>query len=397
MVDRIKRLIGRNKILAYAVNMAFLLCSSFMSLLFIIMRIFPIQKNKIVCCNMKGKRYGDNPKYIVDELIKRYPEYEIVWLIRPEYRKEIPEKIRPVKYDIFHIAYELSTAKFWIDSNTKSFGVRKRKGQYYIQTWHGSYGLKKLYADLPGKLPFIDRKIVQSDAKRWDLFLSNSSFITAVYRRAFWYNGEIMECGSPRNDIFFRDYEKYIQKVKAFFHIEGKKAVLYAPTYRNDLGTDEYHLDFEVLQSSMEARFGGQWVVLVRLHPNNIADAEGFITYSDTVINATGYSVMQELLVACDVLISDYSSCMFDFVTKKSPCFMYATDINKYKSERDFYFDIHELPFPLAENNHELQENILRFDEEKYERKLQELFKKVGLHDTGNAGRQVAEWIVQHT
>lgn len=397
MIDKVKRFARKNKIFYYVVYIIFNLCGYFISLLFLAMRIFPVRKNKIVCCNMKGKRYGDNPKYIVDELIKQHPEYEIVWLIKPEYKNEVPAGIRPVNYDIFHIAYELATARFWIDSNTKMFGTLKRKNQYYIQTWHGSYGLKKLYADIPEKISSIDKKIVQADAKLWDLFLSNSRFISTVYRRALWYDGEILESGSPRNDIFFHGYERYEDEVKGFFHIQGKKAVLYAPTFRSDFGTDQYHLDFELLRSSLERRFGGQWVVLIRLHPNNIADAEGFIEYSDEVINATGYGVMQELLAACDALVSDYSSCMFDFVTKKAPCFMYATDVDKYRDERDFYFDIHELPFPLAENNQEMEQNILHFDEVKYAENLQEMFDKVGLCDTGNASKQVVEWIVKRT
>ena len=76
---------------------------------------------------------------------------------------------------------------------------------------------------------------------------------------------------------------------------------------------------------------------------------------------------------------------------------MYATDVDKYRDERDFYFDIHELPFPLAENNQEMEQNILHFDEVKYAQDLQALFQEVGLCDTGNASKQVVEWIVKHT
>ena len=122
-------------------------------------------------------------------------------------------------------------------------------------------------------------------------------------------------------------------------------------------------------------------------------DAEQFMQYNDTIINATSYSVMQELLVACDVLISDYSSCMFDFVTTGKPCFMYASDAAQYKEEHDFYFNIYELPFPLAENNDEMEDRILKFDETVYEDNLQKLFHQVGLCENGAACKQVVEWI----
>lgn len=397
MMNKIKRLAGRSKAAYAIIYIFFNLCGVLISLLFLVMRVFPIRKKKIVCCNMKGKRYGDNPKYIVDELIKQKPDYEIVWLIRPEYKTEVPEGIRPVSYNIFHIVYELATAGFWIDSNTKHFGTLKRKNQYYIQTWHGSYGLKKLFRDILDKITLLDKKSVQHDAGQWDLLLSNSRFTTQLYKRALWYDGEVMECGSPRNDIFFKDRQIYIEKVKNFFHIQGKKTVLYAPTYRSDFGTDKYRLDYDLLRKSLEKRFGGEWAVLVRLHPNNISDAADFMEYTDHVINATEYADMQELLAACDVLVSDYSSCMFDFVTKKAPCFIYATDVQKYKDERDFYFDIHELPFPLAENNEEMEKNILQFDQKGYDDKLQALFDTVGLCDEGNACKQTVNWILQHT
>lgn len=397
MIDKIKQLSHKSKIFCYISYIIYCLCGFLTSVLFMLMWIFPIRKNKIVCCNMKGKRYGDNPKYIVDEIIRQKLDYEIVWLIKPEYRKEVPEGIRAVNYDIFHMAYELATARFWIDSNTKPLGCLKKKNQYYIQTWHGSYGLKKIYGDIPDKINLFDKKIVSYNSKIQDLIVSNSEMTTDIYKRAFWYKGKMLECGSPRNDIFFQDPSPYVDKVKRFFNTQGKNMVLYAPTFRNDFGTDKYHLDFELLRKCLTKRFGGEWAVLIRLHPNNIADAENLIEYTEDVLNATQYSVMQELLAACDVLISDYSSCMFDFVTKKAPCFIYATDVEKYKDERDFYFDVHELPFPLAENNEEMERNILNFDSDKYEEDLNALFDKVKLCDKGSSCRQVVEWIVSHT
>ncbi|MCM1181112.1 MAG: CDP-glycerol glycerophosphotransferase family protein [Clostridium sp.] len=345
---------------------------------------------------MKGKRYGDNPKYIADEILRKNLDYEIVWLIKSADYAEWPEGIRPVKYTPIHVAYHLATARIWIDSNTKPLGVLKRKGQYYIQTWHGSYGLKKMYGDIPDKMNLFDKRNIQYNSKIQDLFVSNSDFYSEIYRRAFWYSGEILKCGSPRNDIFFTENQQCLLRVQAFFKIKDKKIALYAPTYRNDFDTDAYHLDFERLRGNLAKRFGGDWVILVRLHPHNMIDAEKFLDYTDTIVNATTYSVMQELLVAADLLISDYSSCMFDFVTTKKPCFMYASDAQKYKEEHDFYFNIYELPFPLAQNNDEMEEKILQFDDDLYQKDLEDMFKKVGLCETGTACRQVVDWIEAH-
>lgn len=397
MIDIIKRLVKKNKVFYYWACAAYNLYGCLTSFVFLIMRVFPIKQNKIVCCNMKGKRYGDNPKYIVDEIIRQKLDYEIVWLMKDEYDVDLPKKIRKGKYNLFSIAYELATAKFWIDSNTKPLGVLKRRNQYYIQTWHGSYGLKKVYGDIPDKITYFDKRSIQYNSNIQDLVISNSKTYTDIFRRAFWYQGEILECGSPRNDIFFEDTDVYVRKVRDYFRIKEQKIVLYAPTYREDFRIADMRLDFERMLGSLEKKFNGNWVVLVRLHPNNMIDAKKFIHYTDKIINATDYNVMQELLVASDILISDYSSCILDFVTKGKTCFIYATDIKKYKDERDMYFDMYKLPFPLAENNDELEYNILNFNPEDYQVELKRLFEQVGLCDNGNASNQIVEWIVRHT
>lgn len=397
MTDKIKRLVKKNKLCYFLICVAFVIYGGFVSLCCLAMRVFPIKKRKIVCCNMKGKRYGDNPKYIVDEILRQKLDYDIVWLMQDEFDVNLPEQIRRGKYSFFSIIYELVTAQFWIDSNTKQFGVLKRRNQYYIQTWHGSYGLKKVYGDIPDKISFFDKRNVKYNSKIQDLVVSNSELTSEIFRRAFWYDGEILESGSPRNDIFFEKNDKYEKKVREFFDLEDEKIVLYAPTYREDFRTEDMHLDFDRLLKNLNQKFGGEWIVLVRLHPHNMMDAEGFIHYTDKIINATGYSVMQELLVASNLMISDYSSCILDFVTKEKKCFLYATDLEKYKDERDLYFDLRQLPFPLAQNNDEMESNILNFDEEQYQKKLKRLFEKVGLCDTGNASEQVVEWIVKHT
>lgn len=392
MIEKIKRFIGKKGNCYQLIYYLFRVYSMLFSMLCIIMRVFPI-KNKIVCCNMKGKRYGDNPKYIVDEILSRDLDYEIIWLLRDVEDKEVPIGIRKVPYNMFSIAYELATARIWIDSNTKQYGTLKRKNQLYIQTWHGSYGLKKVYGDIPEKITSIDSDTMQYNSKITDLMISNSRQTTEIYQRAFWYKGNILECGSPRNDIFFVDARRYQEKVQIHFGIKGKRIALYAPTFRKNFATDVFRLDYKRLQQTLQRRYGGEWVILIRLHPNNIADAGTFIEYKEDIVNATDYSVMQELLVASDVLITDYSSCMFDFVTTGKTCFLYATDVEAYREERDYYFDLDELPFPLAQNNDEMEENILNFDEEKYQKELNQLFEKVGLCESGNASGQVVDYI----
>ena len=395
MIDRIKRFANRSRFCRYMVNVFFLIYSYMCSFICICFRIFPLQKNKVVCCCLKGKRYGDNPQNISSELLKRNSDYKIIWLLQTSVNEELPTDITRVNYNVLSLLYHLSTAEIWIDCNMKPYGVLKRKGQLYIQTWHGSYGLKKIGKDLGNKISFIDNLTMQYNSKIADLYISNSKRTSEIYRRAFWYSGNILECGSPRNDIFFEDSAPYIKKVQEYFGLQGKRIGLYAPTYRADFSTQSFQLDYYRLKHTLEKRFGGEWVILVRLHPQNIMDADSFFKYDECVINATPYSIMQELLVACDVLITDYSSCMFDFVTKGKLCFLYATDIDKYKQERDYYFELEDLPFPLATNDAELEKAILSYDEKQYTKDLQKLFENVGLCESGEASKRVVDYIEQ--
>ncbi len=393
MINKIRALANKSKFFERIIYIAYRICALFYSFLFLICHIFPVKQNKIVACNMKGKRYGDNPKYIFDEIIQQGLDYELVWLIKDNIDVDMPEGVKRAAYNPFSIAYHLSTAKIWIDSNTKMVGTLKRKGQYYIQTWHGSYGLKKAGCDIKNGNTLMESKPYIYNAKIEDLMVSNSRKTTEIFRSGFRYGGEILECGSPRNDLFFKDLGPYKEKVSRVFSIQGKKIILYAPTFRRDFDINCMRMNFGAIIKAFKQRFGGEWVVLIRMHPLNIKDADRFIQYSDKIINATNYNVMQELLVASDVLITDYSSSMFDFVTTGKPCFLYTPDYKKYKKEWGFYFNIRNLPFPAAYNMDKMVQNIISFDESSYKNKLQKLFKQVGLCDKGSACKQVVKYI----
>lgn len=393
VIDRIKRFAIKNKVTYMFIYFCYLIYEKEISLFFLIMKIIPINDKKIVFTSTRGKRYGDNPMYISDELLRRKKGYDLVWLLNKNIKVYIPDGIRRVDYTLKNVIYELVTSKVWVDANMKDTGFLKRRNQLYIQTMHGSYGLKKIGADLGNKIPRIDKRVFIYNAKRIDVMVSNSKKTTEIYKRAYGYSGEMLEYGSPRNDIFFENPEYVRSKVDNALGTDGKRIVLYAPTYRNNYRTDDFKLDYMRLLNALSNKFDGEWVVLIRLHPQNITDAEHFIRYTDKIINATNYSIMQELLLVSDVLITDYSSCMFDFITTGKKCFLYASDLERYNQERGCYFDLNELPFPLAQNIDELIKKIKTFDQSKYEAGIKNLFERVGLNETGHASEKVADYI----
>lgn len=358
-------------------------------------RIFKIDRNKVAIVSYYGKGFGDNGKGIALQLMEKNPKLDIVWLVSDMENAAVPAPMRCVGYRSLRGYWELATAAVWIDNSRKSLGIIKRKGQYYIQTWHGMVALKRIEKDAVEHLSADYVRGAKHDSAMADVILSGCGFFTELCRRAFWYDGEILECGSPRLDVLFQQTpEKSLQVKEALGIPANKRVLLYAPTFRAGGQTECYIRDYQKILDVLQERTGEEWVAAVRLHPNVAAQA-GFITYSETVINATDYPDLYELIPAADVVISDYSSLMFDAGLIHKPVFLYATDIADYAADRNFYFDIEKLPFPLAHNAEELLQNLAAFEEEPYQKQLEQFNASVEYYENGTASEAVANRIVE--
>jgi CDP-glycerol glycerophosphotransferase len=355
---------------------------------------FPINKNKILISSYYGRGYGDNLKYIIKELLSRNIKgLKLVWVIKDkEESKSLPNGIATCFIGSIKFYYHMATSKIWLDNCRKSFYYKKKK-QFYIQTWHG-FALKKIEKDAEHNLSPVYVKSAKKDSTAIDVIVSCSAFMNKIYRNSFWYDGDIVNFGAPRNDIIVSQDMEIIKKVKSYFSIEENTGIiLYAPTFRKEQSLSAYSLDYKKLMSSCNVKFGKKYVVLVRLHPN-ITDLAKNIEYNEEIKNATSYPDMQELLVATDLLISDYSSLMFDYALSYKPVFMFATDIDSYKNDRNFYFNLMDLPFAVSINNEELERNIMSFDAEEYRCGLKAFFNSVGMICDGQASNKVVDMII---
>ena len=155
-----------------------------------------------------------------------------------------------------------------------------------------------------------------------------------------------------------------------------------------------YNIDYQRVLYTLSEKDGGDWYVVVRLHPN-LADKAGIISYSERVLNGTAYPIMNELIMASDLLITDYSSVMFDAMEGGKKVVIYAEDIDQYVDDRGFYFDIRNLPFPLAENNDELIECLQVFDSETYKQDVRDFREEVGLFSDGTASMRTVNYILK--
>lgn len=354
----------------------------------------PIQKNKILLWANSFHAYGDSPKYIAEYLLHNRPgQYEIVWVF--EQGTAVPAdmagEIRVVRYFSMEYLREISTAGFIIcNARTGAYHYfEKRPGQIYIQTWHSSLRLKMIEGDAPS-LPDSYVEAAKADSKKIDLLLSGCAFSTEIFRRAFWYDGEILEGGTPRCDLFFGNSTSKKAKVYQTYDIPGDcMLALYAPTFRDAKVAQTHGMDFHRLARLLRETTGKQWVVGCRFHPNlNAAETPA------GALSMTAYPDMQELIAASDLLITDYSSCMFDMALNRKPCILFAPDVEEYTAgERSLYFQFAELPFPVARDMDGLEQAVRSFDASAYSDAVQAFLQKVGNYEDGHASARAAEYI----
>lgn len=392
-------------------------------LCFIFCRIFPIRKKRISVCTFEGKGgFGCNPKYIVEELHKRNPGYEFIWFVN-DMQKEFPSYIKKVPNTLLSRAYWLSTSKIWIDNYRKPYGTCKRKKQYYLNTWHATIGFKSIGLWRGKAFSDIAYLVSKNDSDMIDDVVIDSEWCVEMYPKGLVYEGNYLWAGAPRCDVLYGDRGRYKEKFHRQYGLEKKVSlVMFAPTFREGtvggkrtIFSEIWSLNFCQLLKNLETRFGGIWYLCLRVHPQLAPSANEYRdeVLKERLIDVSQADDMYEILAAMDVLVTDYSSVAMDASYAHMPVFIYADDIEKYAGNRgsmlwNFHTDskqsvtnnssmtpgIHTvLPYPIAQNNEELKENILNFDEKKYLSRLEEFESAVRLVFDGRASERVAERI----
>ncbi len=374
--------------------------------LYYIFGLLPIKKNKVVFIADYGMQgFACNPKAIANEFIARNnlknTNYELVWLVN-KYNKEFPDEIKKYKNNFLNRAYHLSTSKVWIDTHRKHLETRKKRNQLYIQTWHGPIGFKAV-----GKMKNNDSflKIAEMvntyDSSIADYFISNSNWCSNVYRKGLDYSGDIIRVGSPRCDNIINNKGNKNSDIRSKLNIpEGVKILLYAPTFRGGDNSKNWEfskidnsIDFEKIVDCLEHTTNCKWYVLLRLHPVLADKLEGFNFNKKNFKDVSKIDDMYDILNITDMMISDYSSVVFDASYAKIPTFLYVEDIDDYTSKRGLLWGLDELPFPYAKDNDGLIDCIRNFDFEEYSKKLDLLFEEIELLEDGKASERVVDCI----
>ncbi|WP_395549023.1 MULTISPECIES: CDP-glycerol glycerophosphotransferase family protein [unclassified Lacrimispora] len=362
--------------------------------------IFPVCKKKIVFTTFEGDGgYCCNPRYVAEALLRKDENFELVWLVN-DIEKQFPQGIRKIKNTFWNRAYHLATAKVWVDNSRKAYGTRKRKSQLYIQVWHAAIGFKPLGLFRGNLFPKMAYLVSEHDSKLADYVISNSEWCTKLIPDQLIYTGRIIKTGSPRCDIFLTRREEVYRELRKRYEIpQDARIALFAPTFRGgsqkgnrQVFVEEPTLDFARMINVMEQKFGGTWFVFLRLHPQLAAQLEQFPLKNAiaNMIDVSQADDMNELAAASDVLITDYSSSVFDVINMYMPVFIYADDLEEYVRERgQLMWDMYSLPFSVARDNNELVKNIASFDADEYKKRVDDFSKENEVLEDGRASERV--------
>ena len=369
---------------------------------YVMCHLCPVRKNRIVFDSSLGKSYAGNPKHIYECLMVN--GYDLIWDCIWFYEKEkynIPGMSRQVRYGRLRYLYYMASAKVWVfDSRQPEFLVR-RKGTYYIQTWHGT-PLKKLALDMEDVFMVGEKDIdtykehFTKNVHTWDYLISQNQVSSSTFRRAFDFQKDMLEIGYPRNDILFRENtEEGVRLYRRKLGLpKDKKIILYAPTWRDDEFSedDKYEFRPQISFEKLQEELGDEYIMIVKYH-YLIMDAVDWSPYEGFIYHFDQSRDIAELFLVADILVTDYSSVMFDYSILKRPMFFFAYDFYKYKNElRGFYFSYSkEMPGPISTTTEELIEDIRNYRAEEYEERYKSFMEKYNTLDDGMASERVLD------
>lgn len=367
-----------------------------------IFKKMPLRRDWVFIESFFGKSYSDSPKYLYEYLQKtRGDKYRYIWVLN----KKSPAlaksgKHTRVKMNSLRYVYYASRCGYRIFNVRQPAWNTKRVGVVFLETWHGT-PLKKLAFDMDDitSASQSHKTLFYKHGREWNYLISANRFSTDVFERAFVFDrNKILEYGYPRNDILYAENRDEIAaEVKQELGIpEGKRVILYAPTWRDNQFYDrgKYKFTLALDLGRLQKEFGGDSVILLRTH-YYIADILDLTEYEGFVYNGSQYEDVSRLYLASDICITDYSSVFFDFANLKRPILFFAYDFDEYADEiRGMYMDMEkELPGPILRTNDAVVDALQNMEAitETYKARYEEFYERFCSVDDGHASERVIE------
>ncbi len=368
----------------------------------------PTRDKMIVFEALHGKRYAGNVKAIYEQMLAddNYSDFRFVWafsdveahaFLRENPRTAVIQKGGKKYYRHY------ATARFWVNDVSVPDFFKPGKHQIYIETWHGT-PLKRLGCDIltnsdPRQSAARMHRRYRTKGKKITYFLSPSPYYTEKLTSAFqldkYHNEKAMtETGYPRNDALIRCTDEDIYRLREKFGIpEGKKTILYTPTWRDSQFSSDSGFEYKEalnLEHFMEA-LGDEFILLFRAHHQ--VGLSDIIKESGSVIDVTSEDDVNDLYLVSDLMITDYSSTLYDYANLKRPMVFYMYDLEQYKEEiRGFYMDINELPGPIVKTEEALVSAVKKqFEDFIYDEKYEAFNQKFNPYEDGHSAERVLE------
>jgi len=354
----------------------------------------PRKEKSVFFASFRGQ-YSDNPRAISEKLHEMAPDVKIVWLVKPQFRKYVPDYVTVVP-PIPRLALKAQAqASVWVLNYTyrKHLGVYKGRDNFYIQTWHGDRGLKTI-----GYLTGFSKGKDYSgnDLSECDLFVAGSDYGVKKARQGLLYKGEVVVEGMPRNDklVNISDHIDEAAKIKKNLSIDpDTKIMLYAPTFRENSDQQQCAIDIEQTLKSLNSN-GEKWVCLVRSH--SLTKKISMSANSSSYIDVSSYPDMADLLLVADLLLTDYSSCAGDFLLTERPVVLVHFDRNDYESKgRALWVNPEDAGYLVAKNQSELNQVLSKLYSYDHKAIAEKINRFYGTKETGHASEAVSNRILQ--
>lgn len=317
-------------------------------------RLYGVEGDKVFFTSYDGRLYNDNPRAVAEALHAAHPKAKLVFRLGGKGMRDpaVPDYVRKVPRSGLRTLREMATARAIVTNAGMKRWMRKFDDQLYVQTWHGDRGFKKVRLDLEPKNQYFLR-----ESERIDVAVSGSRFGSGVFKSGFAVKGEILECGCPRNDLLLQNPPDVARRVRDRLGLpQDARVLLYAPTCRTDTSGSMQGagLSLDNVCRTLKAATGAKWIAITRGH----VDSRGI--QSDARMDVSNWPEVSELLLACDMLITDYSSIGGDFMLLNRPVIFYEPDIGDYNAERGLYFDPDASPLIVAHSEAQLLDILSR-------------------------------------
>ncbi len=350
----------------------------------------------ILCNSYNGKQYADSAREITEYLHSINKDFEIVWTLNndDDPYHVIPEYVKKVRYGSREYFNTFATCFCYITNNELRPWTYKRKGQFFIQTFHGDRGIKKvLYDSLKGKVNHYRRNSVR-DSKYTDICLAGSDYGERVYRSAFHYQGRVLKMGTPRDDKLVNVSQETADIIKKTLGLQDDcKHLLYAPTFRDDSnGTSVEEIDLNELLIWLEKKTGNKWIALYRAHTLGIPTSN----INDRIRDVSDYPDMSDLLLVADALITDYSSTAGDYCLLDRPLVLATFDIKDYiENSRELNYLPGDAGYDCASNMDELKSLLLKSIMNGHMHNRDKVFEFYKINETGESTKIVVMEILE--